>query len=111
MQYAIEMHDQMYLHKQLNQLTTARNGLSELYVRLFVYLIQLNAALELVAKCGWNHTVSSLDGLLEFVRILPEPLFSTLTLNGVASAVCLCVSALFYNYVNEFPNQNMPYEF
>lgn len=52
MQYAIEMHDQMYLHKQLNQLTTARNGLFELYVRLFVYLIRLNAALELVAKCG-----------------------------------------------------------
>lgn len=37
----------MYLHKQLNRLTTARNVLFELYV----YLHHLNAALEPVAKC------------------------------------------------------------
>lgn len=51
-----------YLHKQLNQLTMARNALFELFVCLFIYLIHLNVALEPVANdtqtYRWNHSFS-----------------------------------------------------
>lgn len=52
----------MYLHKQLNHSTTARNALFELYDCLFIYSIHSNVALEPVANgtqaYEWNNIVS-----------------------------------------------------
>lgn len=108
------MHVQMYLHKTIKPIDNGTHALFELYVCLFIYLIHLNAALELVWTKAYIFFTLTPNGWTYITNFARNHFFFTLTLKSVASMVCVCLCAcvwvrFFYNYVNEFPKQNMPY--